>query len=150
MYRMILLLVAFAAAGCSTSAVVKDVRLQAGEHGRVDIATASNHQAHATMTRAQINAPSGLVDQTFLDRGESTQAKILAGLIPGVATAATHGVFGYLSMDRKADAMESQQPSQTNLTLVATGGPAIANANTAVQAGADVAITGGCGLPICP
>jgi hypothetical protein len=157
MIRMLLLVAALAAAGCAqphVGQVMPDKPLEAGQHGRLDQISVADMQARATMVRAQVRNGAVVEDKTFLDRGVSTEAQVAIGVTSGIGAAVVNGVAGYAIMDRKARAIENQQPSQTNLSLTAVGStaPNIANAaaNTAVQAGADVAIAAGCGLPICP
>ncbi len=158
--NVLLGLAALAAAGCAhphVRQVMPDIPLVEGEHGSLDQISVSDAQARATMVRAQVrdHKTATVHDNTFLDRAVSTEANMAVGMTAGTVPALITTGGGMWIANRKAKAIEGQEPSQTNLSLMAVGNtaPTIANAtaNTAVQAGADVAISvAGCGIPICP
>lgn len=152
MFRMLCLLAALLAAGCAQPHVgqtMPDVALGEGEHGRLDQISVGDMQARATMVRAQTRTQGGVADNTFLDRGISTEAQVAIGVTSGIGAAVVNGVAGYAIMDRKAKAIERQPASQSNLAVNVRGGDnvAISESSAANDADAEVNVTtSGCDI----
>lgn len=130
-----LIVASLALSACGdTTAVIKDKPLQDGDHGQVDLASASDMQTYASMIRTQVRTPAGVQDSTRLETGRSTQGQMAVGITSGMGAAAIGAAGGIIAAGKKKHG--------GNISIGVQGGSASAGANSASDANAGVNASG--------
>lgn len=131
---------------CVSSAEMPDRPLPEDAHLRMDEVTIRNMEVARTATRAQVRTPNDqdgdgvqdVYDHTFFDKAPSWFGETSKGVLTTGIPSVINGIFGWLAVDRKADAIENRKGNNTTFHLHGGNSLSVSDARSGSEAAVDI------------